>query len=232
MSAACHAVFAPDARLAPVAAGIRSSLPVSQRAAGYDRIAATYDAVVGNAVYNRLVWGCPVARYAQAAETLIAAAPTGPLLDLGCGSLVFTHAAYRPVADRLILFDRSLAMLSRGRRRLPQGQFVQGDAFAKPFKPGAFAGGCAWGMLHVFGTGSLFLDALASTVEPGAPIAISTLVLSDRRIGNAMLGLLHRQGEAARPETADAVRRAFDTLFVTDTVDQCGSMLFLTGRRR
>ena len=134
--------------------GISTALPPEKRPADYDSIAAGYDALVGNALYNRLVWGCRKSAYVDAIERFFETVPDGDVLDFGCGSLVFSAGAYRGREHRLTLFDRSLAMLERGQKRLPQGQFVQGDAFDPPFAPARYAGVMSWGMLHIFGTGS------------------------------------------------------------------------------
>ncbi|MBD3729922.1 MAG: class I SAM-dependent methyltransferase [Sphingomonadales bacterium] len=219
-------------QFAEVAPGLRSSLPEAERAAGYDRLALGYDLLVGNPLYNRLVWGCPKSAYRGAAGGLLADVPAGELIDFGCGSLVFTAASYRGCEDRLVLFDRSLGMLRRGRERLPRGRFLQGDAFAAPFDDGTFAGAMGWGMLHVFGTGSGYLAALHRLVRHGAPVAIGTLVLTDRAIGNRMLAMLHARGEAAAPEGRDSVERAFATLFAIQHARLAGNMLFLQGRKR
>lgn len=217
----------------PLAApGLHSSLPEAERGAGYDRIAGGYDLMVGNPLYNRLVWGCPKPRYRAAADTFLRYAPSGALLDFGCGSLVFTAQSYRGQEDRLVLFDRSLAMLARARKRLPQGLFLQGDAFAPPFEDGTFAGAMGWGMLHVFGSASAYLENLHRLLAPGAPVAIGTLVLSGRAIGDRMLGLLHARGEAAQPETRETVEQAFEQYFALEATDLAGSMLFLAGRKQ
>lgn len=215
-----------------VTPSIRTSIKAQDRGAAYDRMAAGYDALVGNGIYNRLTWGCAKANYARAASDFLIRAGDGPLIDFGCGSCVFTADAYRGHEDRLILFDRSLGMLSRAAARLPEGRYLQGDALDPPFEAGSFAGAMSWGMLHIFGTNALYLAQLARLLAPGAPVAIATLVLSERRVGNMMLRMLHRNGEAALPETASEVSRAFGDHFTLDTSTQHGNMLFLTGRKR
>lgn len=211
--------------------GIWSSLPENERAASYDSIARGYDLLVGNALYNRVVWGCPKPVYRKMARAFLNLVPTGPMVDFGCGSLVFTAPEYRGHEDRLTLFDRSLAMLRRGQKRLPKGRFLQGDAFAPPIADGSFAGGMGWGMLHVFGTQSDYLRNLHRLIAPGAPVIIGTLVLSGRAIGNRWLKMLHDQGEAALPERQQDVETAFARLFTIDNSMLAGNMLFLQGRK-
>jgi ubiquinone/menaquinone biosynthesis C-methylase UbiE len=219
------------ARFAPISASIRTSLPADQTESSYDRMALGYDLLVGNGIYNHVVWGCPKSAYEKAASDFLKHTPPGPILDYGCGSLVFTSNAYRPFADRLMLFDRSLGMLRRGESRLPEGRFLQGDAFAPPFAEGSFTAAMSWGMLHVFGSGSAYLEKLAGLLAPRAPVTLTMLVLSGRTIGDRMLHMLHKKGEAAMPEMVDHVTSNFKAIFQIDATVQIGSMLFVTGRK-
>jgi ubiquinone/menaquinone biosynthesis C-methylase UbiE len=215
-----------------IAPAIWTSLPPEERGAPYDKMAAGYDRIVGNGVYNQLVWGCAKANYTKAASDFLAQVSAGPILDAGCGSCVFTADAYRGHEDRLILLDRSLGMLSRAKARLPEGRYLQGDALALPFEAGSFAGVMGWGMLHIFGTGAPYLAELARVVTPGALVTIATLVETEPRIGNMMLRLLHRNGEAAKPEGNGVVMAAFAVHFDLVSSERFGNMLFLTGRKR
>jgi hypothetical protein len=85
-------------------------------------------------------------------------------------------------------------------------------------------------MLHVFGTGSPFLSQLKAVSARGASVAISTLVLANRPIGDRMLGLLHQRGETAVPETEDQICAAFERFFQITGKSRRGSMLMLKGR--
>ncbi len=209
-----------------------SAIAPEERGADYDRLAASYDMVVGNTLYNRLVWGNWAQHYRDAAAQFLADAPAGPLLDCGCGSLVFTGKIYRQSAalNKLVLMDRSLGMLRRGAGRVADATFLQADALAMPFRSEAFAGVMSWGMLHVFGTASPLLSQLKAVSAKGASIAISTLVLADRPLGNRMLRLLHRNGEVAVPESEDQVCAAFERLFQITKKSLRGNMLMLEGR--
>jgi ubiquinone/menaquinone biosynthesis C-methylase UbiE len=157
--------------------------------------------------------------------------PNGLLIDYGCGSLVFTSSVYADHADRIDFFDRSLGMLARGVKRLPNGQFLQGDALDPPFESEMFAGAMSWGMLHIFGSASPYLEKLSTLLQPAAPVSISMLVLGDRRIGNAMLNQLYKTGEAAKPELAVTVLAAFQNYFHLKHSRQVGNMLFLRGNK-
>jgi SAM-dependent methyltransferase len=103
--------------LRPAGNGVLSALPPGDEGAPYDRRAAAYDRLVASPLYNRLLWRPSPRTYAAfAAEALHAG--DGPLLDVACGSGVFTAAAYRHADRPLVLADRSLAMLGRARGRL------------------------------------------------------------------------------------------------------------------
>jgi len=217
---------------AEVSPGIHSSLSPGERAASYDRLAFGYDLLVGNALYNRIVWGCPKLAYRRNAAAFLSAAPRqGELLDLGCGSLVFTAQSYCGAEDRLLLLDRSLGMLERGKSRLANGRFLQGDALNAPFAQASFAGVCGWGMLHIFGTRSGYLESICKLAAKDAPVAIGTLTKTGRGLGDRMLTLLAKKGEAAEPETPEQVIAAFEKLFRIERSEQCGNMLFVHGRR-
>ncbi len=226
-------ILLPDRKAEPVSTAIWSALPPEQRSDGYDRIATAYDRVVGNSLYNRVVWGASVKDYAGAARDGLAGASSGPILDCGCGSLIFTADAYQSAPlDRMILLDRSLGMMQRGAARLPAGQFLQGDAFDMPFCDASFETIFAWGFLHVVGSGSPLLNELSRVAKPGATIILSSLVKTRRRIGNAVLDLLNRQGEAASPETETDITRAFGDVFELSSRTLHGSMLVLRGTAR
>jgi ubiquinone/menaquinone biosynthesis C-methylase UbiE len=226
-------ILLPGRTAKTVSHGIWSTLPMEQQADSYDKMARAYDVVVGNSLYNRIVWGASTSDYATEAREGLSYASAGSALDCGCGSLVFTARPYQSAPlDRMILFDRSLGMLRRGAARLPNGQFVQGDAFDMPFRSATFETIFAWGFLHVVGSRSPLLSELCRVAAPGAPITISSLVLTNRWVGNKMLGLLHSQGEAATPETEAEVIQAFSNIFSLTSHSLHGSMLILRGKVR
>jgi ubiquinone/menaquinone biosynthesis C-methylase UbiE len=209
--------------------GLWSTLAPEDRPDDYDKMARAYDWLVGNSLYNRIVWGSWASTYAEAARREIASATSGTIIDVGCGSLVFTAKPYQSAPlDRTILFDRSLGMMKRGKARLQGGQFVQGDAFDMPFKDASFNIVLAWGFLHVVGSKSPLLSEIRRIAMPAAKVSLSTLVLSNRRNGDRILQL--GKGEAAEPETADQVVSAFEKHFIVTRKTQKGSMLFLNGR--
>ena len=215
----------------PVSPNIWSAIPTADRAAAYDPMARAYDVLIGNTVYNKLVWGNWSKLYRDVAQEAIRDAPDGPILDCGCGSLIFTEPAYRAAPlDRMILFDRSLGMMERGARRIPSATFLQGDALALPFVDDSFALTMSWGLAHIFGsTSPLFAELRRVTMLKGRVI-VSMLVLADRVPGDWVLPQLAKRGEIATPERAEAAMYAFAKHFTLESETLRGNMLFLSGR--
>jgi ubiquinone/menaquinone biosynthesis C-methylase UbiE len=211
--------------------GIATVLPPAEQSADYDKIAGLYDLVVGNGLYNRFVWGNWPSRYADAARRALETAGEGEVLDCACGSLCFTAGTYRTGRpDRMILFDRSLGMLRRAQRRLPNGRFLQGDALAMPFGDRVFETTMAWGLLHIFDAGSPLLTELRRVTAPGGRVFATGLALAGRSPGDRMLAQLHKRGEAAQPRRWEAMRNEFDCVFPGSRADLKGNMLLLEGR--
>src|SRR5688500_5856184 len=87
-------LLAPDRTLRLVNDRIWSALPEGGPDQRYDRRAAAYDRVVGSRLYNRVLWGSSPAAYAAFAARAVSS-DAGPMLDAGCGSLVFTAGTLR-----------------------------------------------------------------------------------------------------------------------------------------
>ena len=137
--------------------GIVTLMPARQRTAvHYDRVAAVYDRLISNRLYNRLIWDNLPANYVAFASDAINAAADGPHLDAGGGSLLFAAAAYQRSHRPIVVFDHSLVMLRRARARLaesgrqpsPNFVLVHGGLFAIPFRPGRFRTIMGMGLLH------------------------------------------------------------------------------------
>lgn len=223
----------PNTQVSEIGPDLWSCLPESQRPADYDRIAAGYDILIGNPLYHRIAWGTWPSCHSRAVLAAVDKAKAEFGFDCGCGSLLFTASTYSSVdSDRIVFLDRSLGMLRRARRRLPEGCFLQGNALDLPFRNEAFSLTMCWGTLHVLGSSSSLLRELHRVTAPGGLVAISTLVRSDRVIGERMLTMLHKQGEIAKPETEDQVRAAFSAHFLIENGARSGNFLFLTGRCR
>lgn len=89
MDPALRRLFREDAGLHAVGDGLWSALAPGGRAERYDELAAGYDRLIGSRLYQRLAWGNDPdddVRFAREG----ASSASGPLLDVGCGSLLFT----------------------------------------------------------------------------------------------------------------------------------------------
>jgi SAM-dependent methyltransferase len=227
------ALLKPGLEPVRVAEQIWSILPPKDRAAPYDPMARAYDWLIGNTLYNKLIWGNWSGLYRDAADEAVQAIGAGPVLDCGCGSLIFTSLAYRKAPlEQMILFDRSLGMMKRGADRLPGGLFLQGDALNLPFADASFGACLSWGLAHIFGSASPLFSELHRVTLPGGRVSASMLVLAGRNPGDWVLPKLHSSGDIARPEGPEDYQRAFSAYFESTKAEVQGNMLFLTGYRR
>src|SRR5204862_4201992 len=94
MHAPLQALFSKDHTVYEIRPGLYTGLPQSPRAAPYDRKAAVYDAIVGEPMYHRLIWGMAASHYTEFARAALRAAGSEPFADIGCGSLLFTSSMY------------------------------------------------------------------------------------------------------------------------------------------
>ncbi|WP_232663502.1 class I SAM-dependent DNA methyltransferase [Pseudonocardia sp. TRM90224] len=228
-------LLADGRSLRDVGGGVRSALPSSDAGAPYDRTAAAYDRLVRSRLYNRAVWSTsPEAYVAFAADAI--GSSDGPLLDVGCGTALFTAALYRASRRRIALVDRSQGMLARAAQRIG-GRFgaagpalLQADLFGLPFRPGSFDTVTCHGVLHLMDDVPAVLRALREQAAPGAGLFASSLVGESSR-GRAWLRMLHKAGEVVAPRSAaEVVALARAEWGERVEVRRDGCMLFLTAR--
>jgi demethylmenaquinone methyltransferase/2-methoxy-6-polyprenyl-1,4-benzoquinol methylase len=96
----------------------------------YDRRAPEYDEWWHRAAAERPGWTADL----DAAMTAVAALPPARTLDVACGTGYLTGR----LAGEVVGLDASRRMLDEAERRLPDMEFVEGDALALPFDDGAF----------------------------------------------------------------------------------------------
>jgi len=96
----------------------------------YDLRAPYYDDWWIGAARDRPGWQEELAQ----ALAAVASLPPARTLDVACGTGYLTERLEGDVVG----FDQSARMLSEARRRLPEREFVQGDALSLPFPDGAF----------------------------------------------------------------------------------------------
>jgi SAM-dependent methyltransferase len=191
--------------------GLWSALAPEAEEQPYDRMAASYDRLIGNRLYQRIAWGNdPANDLAFAREA--ATSGTGPLLDAGCGSLLFTNRAHRESARPTLLLDLSLGMLQRAKARLVDGAgqlpphvtLLQADLLATPLQPEAFETVLCPGILHLFERPEALLARLAAATRANGRLFVSALV-TDRAFGRAYLRTLARSGEVGCQLSLDAL---------------------------
>jgi len=229
-----HAHLAEGFSLEAAEGGILSTLPPERRDHPYDAIARMYDMVVGNPVYNRVIWGNWPRAYAEFARRALEETE-GPFLDAGCGSLVFTSGVYADLHRPAVLLDGSLGMLRRARRRLtpPKGDspggpvLVQSDIRDLPFRADSFGACAAWGMLHLFEQPEETVSGLLRL----APVVYFTALVRNGRRGDAVLRALHRKGEAADPRSGEELSDALWNAGAVEDFGVAGNMAFGVVRR-
>ena len=225
----------------PAGEHVWSVLPADAPEQRYDGRAAAYDVVVGSRLYNRLLWGSSPVAYAAFAERAVRSA-RGPLLDAGCGSLVFTAGVYAHSDRPLVLLDQSLGMLHAARRRLiraagrmPDGiVLLQGDIRDLPFRSARLSTVLSMGMLHLFEELTGMISTLAHVTAPEGQMFLTSLIARGW-IGERYLRLLHRAGEVAKPRTEHQLVRELRTasidLSAAEAIRVDGSMAFIVARR-
>jgi ubiquinone/menaquinone biosynthesis C-methylase UbiE len=221
----------------PAAEGIWSVLPSDRLPARYDRRAAAYDVIVGSRLYNHVLWGSSPSTYTAFVERAVCSS-AGPLLDAGCGSLVFTAEVYSRADRPLVLVDRSLGMLQAGRARLARSlgdgsgevTFLQADIECLPFRSQVFSTVVSMGMLHLFDDTHEMVQALARVAEPSAQMYLTSLV-AETPIGKSYLRLLYKAGEVAAPRTGAQLLgelQSVESIFVPPrAIETEGSMAFV-----
>jgi SAM-dependent methyltransferase len=179
-----------------------------------------YDRLVGSAAYNRFVWRSSAAVYTAYAAAAVA---DGPLLDLGCGTALFTAEVYRDCGRPVMVVDRSPGMLARAAERLGDADpervaLVQANLFDLPFRPGTFTTTVSYGLLHLFDDLAPLLRVLDAQRTSDGTLRATSLV-PETALAGSVLRLLHLAGETARP------RRLVDlaTPHATDEVRPRGS---------
>ncbi len=233
------ATLLDSGRFEKTAEGIYSSLPASERPADYDTKVTLYDMLIGNGLYNRLLWGNRPSDYAAFCQKALDAVPGGSVLDAGCGSLVFTAATYAKEAGNrpLVLLDRSIGMLQKGRRRLKKlmGKipdtilFVQGDVFDLPFEDSFFDTVLAQGIVHMFDEKERLLHELSRVKKPDAPLYFTSLV-ANNTLGKRYLGQLQKAGEVAGIHSGESLKKELAGFLEDFELESIGNMAYVTSR--
>ncbi|MGC4088121.1 MAG: class I SAM-dependent methyltransferase [Polyangiaceae bacterium] len=201
----------------------------------YDLGAWLYDFVVGSRLYHHFAWGMSPGEHTEFARRALNEPVPGPILDAGCGSLLFTAPCYRRGVGQLTLLDASQGMLARARRRFdaPDAHWLQADLRALPLDSESFAKVFHFGVLHCLDDAKCVLSELFRVTRPGGRLFLSCLVLGRPR-GDAFLRRLSRAGHVAAPRTANTVVSAVEGAgFMLRKHEplQRGSFLFIEAER-
>lgn len=197
----------------------------------YDRHARAYDRLVGSWGYNRFVWGSSTSSYTGFAARAVAEG-AGPLLDLGCGTTLFTAEVYRASSRPVLLVDRSPGMLARVAERLAgvdpaRVVLLQADLFDLPLQPDAFPTVVSYGLLHLFDDPASLLRVLDTQRAPGGAV-YATGLIAGTALAGPVLRLLHAAGETAPPRRlGELARVARAELGPSVQVHREGGMAFL-----
>ena len=203
-------LLAPDVQLREVEPQIYSVYPPDTESQFYDDKAGFYDRVIGNPLYNRIMWGYSIKEFGAFCDAALNSSSESWVLDAGCGSLVFTAGSYAAYSARpVLLLDRSVGMLVAAKARLREaagrlpenGLFLQGDILALPFRPNSFQTVISMNVLHILEDARGVLSELNRVRADGGSISASSLVRG-RRWGSGYLALLHKSGGIATPRAA------------------------------
>lgn len=225
----------PDYSLRRVGGHAFSVLPEGTAPGSYNGRARLYDAIVGNMLYNRLLWGARTDSYRAFARRALADV-SGPLLDAGSGSAVFTSEAHAASDRSVVLVDRSIGMLNAAQERISDAEggafpdriaLVQADLFDLPFRSAVFSTVLSMGVLHLFENATELTQALLRPIAPGGCLYLTSLV-TDRALGRRYLTALHRAGEVAQPRSFAETRAAVEAASESNEVEAWreGNMAF------
>jgi len=194
-----------------------------------------YDWVACNPLYNRLIWGYSITKFAAIDLDALKSSKKGYVLDLGCGSLAFTAKTYIQYSDRpVVLIDQSIKMLKLAKSRLTKlnGKipvnmvFLHADALQLPFKPNSFNTIISLNLLHCLDDINKLMTGLKNVLSQDGKMYFSTLVKGNR-FGDRYLKALGNSGKLV-PRNIDQLRAVFDELNIPIRYDLFGNMAFIT----
>jgi len=145
--------------------------------------------------------------------------PCERLLDLACGTSVFTRPLARQCGGLVVGFDLSWPMLRHARHLVRKDGLsnillMRGTAFRLPFVTGAFEYVNCCGALHLFDSPDAALDEIARVLKPGGHFCAQTTIRPDHSAGMApFLERRIRFGFFSQEELLEKIRqRGFNIL--------------------
>lgn len=228
-----------DVKLVSVEPHIYTVASEEREASDYDEMSLFYDYVMGNSLYNRLMWGYRISELERVSLDSLRSAEDGWILDVGCGSLVFSARNYATCQSRPVaLVDSSIGMLRRAKARMidlngsvPSNMaFIHGDALRLPFRPRVFKTVLAMNLVHVVEDVAQAVNQLKSVVEPAGALTLTTLVINNR-FGDRYMAFLSKKG-LITPRRPAEIMRVFDELGMEASHRLEGNMMFIHARER
>ncbi len=200
--------------------GIFSVIDEEKRKHDYDNKAAFYDKLVGNSLYNKVIWKNEIANYSNFCQKGISSRKTGWILDAGCGSLLFTAQNYKSEKNRpIVLVDRSIEMLKKGKSRLINSHgnlpenvvLMQADISNLPFQSAVFETVLSFGMIHLFEDTKSFLDSILNVKSENGSLFFTSLV-SNNFLGKIVLNILKQKGEVGFVNSTSQITARLENL--------------------
>jgi len=215
---------------------IFSVLPDIEVANPYDTgFGYIYDWVACNSLYNRLIWGYSITKFASLAHDALRSSTKGNVLDLGCGSLAFTAQTYIQYSERpIVLVDQSVKMLRIAKSRLmkinekvPDNMvFLHADALQLPFKQNSFNTIISENLLHCVDDTRNLLIGLRNILSEGGKMYFTTLIKANR-LADRYLEALRNGGKLVSRNIADH-QTTFNQLGISIKYEINGNMVFIT----
>jgi len=214
---------------------IYSVFPDIEVISPYDtRFGDIYDWVACNPLYNRLIWGYSIAKFATLTHDALRSSKNGYVLDLGCGSLAFTEKKYIQYSDRpVVLLDQSLKMLRIAKSRLtklngkvPDNMvFLLADALQLPFMPNSFNTIISLNLLHCLDDIKKLLLGLKNVLSEDGKMYFTTLVKGDR-VADRYLKALANAGKLVS-RNMDQLCTVFMEMGMPIRYDLIGNLAFI-----
>lgn len=229
-------VISPEPTLKMVEPYLYSAVQETETANVYDTdFGNIYEWVACNPLYNRLVWGYPITKYASLLKEALTSSSNGTVLDLACGSLAFTADTHIHYADRpVVLSDQSLKMLRMAKARLIRLHghipdhivLLQADALHLPFRPDSFQTIISLNLLHCLKDIKSLFIGLHSILSEDGKMVFTTLVKGNRFADRYLNAL----AKADKLEARDIgqIGRAFEEMDMPMDYHLAGNLAFIT----
>jgi len=217
--------------------GIYTVIKETQRKSDYDDKVKGYDTLIGNNLYNKIIWGNSVNDYQTFCKETLEHFPNGMVLDAGCGSLVFTADVYAEATHKyIVLLDRSMGMLERAKERLIERfdevpkhiVLLQGDIFNLSFKEDTFDVVMSQGLLHMFDDKISFLNELERVKKEEGIVSFTSLV-GNNLLGRVYLKLLKKAGEVATAYSSKELEDILLPMPQSYSIKTKGNMAYMRG---